>query len=133
LSQTEHNQRLILDPTWHGASQDLADIEEEAVEKQRAAERREVEEEERKRAAAGRAEEEERRKTEAASKITKSTSRGSMRAASAGRGSVASTPSSSYVQMGGPNATSKRGAPSTRRSTSGIGRGSAGRGARGKG
>ena len=44
LSQTEHNQRLILDPSWQGASQDIADIEEEAQSKQYAAEREEQEE-----------------------------------------------------------------------------------------
>lgn len=112
----------------------MTDIEDEAQEKQRAAERREVEEEERKRSAARRAEEEERKKTEAVAKPTKVTTRGTTRAGSAGRGAVASTPSSSYVQMGGPNASgTKRGTSSTRRTTSGIGRGAAGRGGRGRG
>ncbi|KAJ9610521.1 hypothetical protein H2200_005298 [Cladophialophora chaetospira] len=134
LSQTEHNQRLILNPSWPGASQDITDIEEEALEKQRVAERREVEEEERKRAAARRAEEDERRKVEVAAKPTKVPARGTARAGSAGRGTGASTPSSSYVQMGGPNASgTKRGSSTARRTTSGIGRGSAGRGARGRG
>ncbi|RMZ87996.1 hypothetical protein DV736_g4784, partial [Chaetothyriales sp. CBS 134916] len=54
LSQTEHNQRLILDPAWQGASQDLADIEAEAgAEAAAKQQRREaVEEQERKSAAA---------------------------------------------------------------------------------
>ncbi len=129
LSQAEHNQRLILDPTWQGASQDIADIEDEALEKQRAAERRETEEEERKKATARRAEEEDRKKTEVGANPTKVV-RGTGRAPSAGRGAVASTPSSSYVQMGGPNASGTRRGTSTR---SGIGRGIAGRGARGRG
>ena len=133
LSQTEHNQRLILDPSWQGASQDIADIEDEAMDKQRAAERRETEEEERKKATARRAEEEERRRAEAVAKPAK-VARATGRAPLAGRGSVASTPSSSYVQMGGPNASgTKRGTMSTRRTTSGTGRGTAGRGARGRG
>lgn len=135
LSQTEHNHRLILDSSWQGASQDIADVEEEALEKQRAAERLEAEEEERKRAAVRRAEEDERRKAEAAAKpATKVTSRGSGRTGVGGRGSVASTPSSSYVQMGGSSAGgTKRGTSGTRRTTSGIGRGYAGRGSRGRG
>lgn len=134
LSQTEHNQRLILNPSWPGVNQDIADIEEEAVEKQRAAERREVEEEERKRAAARRAEEDERRKAETAAKPAKGPPRGTARAGPAGTGSVASTPASSYVQMGGPNTSGiKRGTSSTRRTTSGVGRGSSSRGPRGRG
>ncbi|KIW65480.1 hypothetical protein PV04_07737 [Phialophora macrospora] len=137
LSQTEHNQRLILDPSWQGVSQDIANIEEEALQKQRAAERREAEEEERKIAAAvaaRRADEEGKRKAEAAAKPVKvGNPRGTVRAASAGRGSVANTPSSSYVQTGGPNASGiRRGTSSTRRTTSGIGRGTAGRGSRGR-
>ncbi|OCT49128.1 putative DASH complex subunit Duo1 [Cladophialophora carrionii] len=135
LSQTEHNQRLILDPSWQGASQDIANIEEEALQKQRAIERREAEEEERKIAAARRADEEEKRKTEAVVKPTKAgASRGTSRAPSAGRGSVAHTPSSSYVQMGGTSSSGiRRGTSSTRRTTSGIGRGTAGRGTKGRG
>ncbi|KAK4085226.1 uncharacterized protein Triagg1_216 [Trichoderma aggressivum f. europaeum] len=48
LSQTEHNQRLILDPTWKGATNDLAEIEAEAVRKQQEEARKAAEEEERK-------------------------------------------------------------------------------------
>ncbi|KAF2096970.1 hypothetical protein NA57DRAFT_77220 [Rhizodiscina lignyota] len=66
LSQTEHNQRLILNPNWQGASQDLADIENEERQRQAAAERREAEEQARKAEAARRAEEEERRRAVAA-------------------------------------------------------------------
>ncbi|KAI8950375.1 DASH complex subunit Duo1-domain-containing protein [Xylaria longipes] len=47
LSQTEHNQRLLLNPSWKGASQDLADMESEAAAKAAAAERRAAEEERR--------------------------------------------------------------------------------------
>jgi hypothetical protein len=43
LSQTEHNQRLILNHAWQGASQDQADQEQEAYARQQATERRELE------------------------------------------------------------------------------------------
>ncbi|EXJ83027.1 hypothetical protein A1O3_06844 [Capronia epimyces CBS 606.96] len=136
LSQTEHNQRLILDPSWRGASQDIADIEEEISEKQRAADRREIEEEEEKRLAAARqAEADEKRKAESQTKQAKAPARSGSRIGTTARGTKAPTPS--YVQMGGSsnntNTVSKRGTSSSRRSTSGIGRGVAGRGARGRG
>ncbi|KAI1411133.1 DASH complex subunit Duo1-domain-containing protein [Hypoxylon sp. FL1857] len=70
LSQTEHNQRLILNPNWKGASQDLADMEAEALQKQREAERRAAEEE-RRRAEARRKQEEEARQREAAAAARK--------------------------------------------------------------
>ncbi|EXJ87679.1 hypothetical protein A1O1_04603 [Capronia coronata CBS 617.96] len=135
LSQTEHNQRLILDPAWQGASQDIADIEEETLKKQRAADRREVEEQERRLAAARQVEAEEKRKAETHTKQAKVPSRGGSRIGTTTRGTKAST--SSYVQMGGSGTNTasavKRGTSSTRRSTSGIGRGIAGRGSRGRG
>ncbi|KAK2012276.1 hypothetical protein LZ32DRAFT_605728 [Colletotrichum eremochloae] len=59
LSQTEHNQRLILNPNWRGASNDLVEIEAEAVQKQQLAERRAAEEERRREAARRKREEEE--------------------------------------------------------------------------
>jgi hypothetical protein len=122
----------MLDPEWNGASQDIADIEAESLERQRAAERRETEQEEKKRTAARKAEEEERRKAEAVPKPAKAgTSRGTSRSGSAARGSNASTPSTSHVQIGG--GTTKRGASSTRRTTSGIGRGAARGSTRGRG
>ncbi|KAI1938157.1 hypothetical protein LOZ66_003748 [Ophidiomyces ophidiicola] len=62
LSQTEHNQRLILNPSWQGATQDMADIENEALLKQQAAERRELEEQQRREALAQKAAEEERKR-----------------------------------------------------------------------
>ncbi|KAL9076416.1 MAG: hypothetical protein Q9157_003677 [Trypethelium eluteriae] len=61
LSQTEHNQRLILNPAWQGAAQDLADVENEAVLRQQVAERRELEEQQRREAAMRKAEEDQRR------------------------------------------------------------------------
>ncbi|KAK5061269.1 hypothetical protein LTR84_007811 [Exophiala bonariae] len=134
LSQTEHNQRLILDPNWHGATQDIANIEQEATEKQRAAARQEAEELERRSAAAQRAEEEERRKADLLAKQSKPTrGKGSSRIGTTGRGSSSST-STSYVQMGGSTNTTtgtRRGTSSSRRVTSGIGRVGVGRGGRG--
>ncbi|OHW90695.1 DASH complex subunit duo1 [Colletotrichum incanum] len=59
LSQTEHNQRLILNPNWRGASNDLVEIEAEAVQKQQLAERRAAEEERRREAARRKREEDE--------------------------------------------------------------------------
>ncbi|KZF19756.1 hypothetical protein L228DRAFT_40257 [Xylona heveae TC161] len=68
LSQTEHNQRLILNPSWHGATQDVADMEKEAILKRQAAERKEQEERQKREAAIRAAEEAERRKAETASR-----------------------------------------------------------------
>ncbi|KAL8769991.1 MAG: hypothetical protein Q9209_004238 [Squamulea sp. 1 TL-2023] len=62
LSQSEHNQRLILDPSWHGAAQDMADIENESLLKQQEKERRELEEVQRREARARKAEEDEKRR-----------------------------------------------------------------------
>ncbi|GAD99120.1 hypothetical protein PVAR5_7826 [Paecilomyces variotii No. 5] len=77
LSQTEHNQRLILNPNWQGASQDIADMEQEAALKQQEAEKRERELQQRREAAARKAEEEERRR--AAGTSTTRTTRGTTR------------------------------------------------------
>ena len=44
LSQTEYNQRLILNPQWQGASQDVADGENEVLLRRQEKERREPEE-----------------------------------------------------------------------------------------
>ncbi|KAI1758186.1 DASH complex subunit Duo1-domain-containing protein [Xylaria castorea] len=73
LSQTEHNQRLLLNPSWKGASQDLADMESEAATKAAAAERRAAEEE-RRRAEVRRRAEEQQRQREAAGSASSSTS-----------------------------------------------------------
>ena len=65
LSQTEHNQRLILNPNWHGATQDMEDLENEDLRRQHEAERRAAEEHRRREEVQRRAEEEERRKAAA--------------------------------------------------------------------
>ncbi|KAF2085008.1 hypothetical protein K490DRAFT_17216, partial [Saccharata proteae CBS 121410] len=62
LAATEHNQRLILNPSWSGATQDLLDAETENLARQQAEERRAAEEQARREEAVRRAEEEERRK-----------------------------------------------------------------------
>ncbi|KAK3191437.1 hypothetical protein K4F52_002648 [Lecanicillium sp. MT-2017a] len=62
LSQTEHNQRLILHPSWKGAAEDLAEQEAEALQKQQEAERRAQEEEQRREELRRRKEEEETRR-----------------------------------------------------------------------
>lgn len=94
LSQTEHNQRLILNPTWHGASQDISDAENEIALMRREKERKEMEEIQRQAASARKAEGEERRRDEVAavegSRGTRGRGRGSARGAT-----------SSYVGVGG--------------------------------
>ncbi|KAI8937327.1 hypothetical protein NX059_006534 [Plenodomus lindquistii] len=118
LSQTEHNQRLILNPQWQGASQDLADIDEEESHRQQAVQRRAAEEQARRDAAARQAEEE-RRKAEAAP-----------RASTRGRGrgtrprGASSSASGNYVGVGGQTGRGASRGDSTRgRAGSGIGRG----------
>ena len=97
LSQTEHNNRLILSPQWHGASDDLSKIENESIVRQQAKERREIEERERREQAARKAEEEERRKDAAASVKG---SRGG-RGRSSGYANVGRGRSGGYVGIGG--------------------------------
>lgn len=128
LSQTEHNQRLILDPTWRGATQDVLDIEAEALRKQQAAERKAAEEERRREAARRKREEEEQgRQRQGAIGRTPSvrgrgTVRGRVRGTSTGtshtRGTSYSSSSASGTRIG-------RGAPasSTRGSYRARGRG----------
>jgi len=118
LSQTEHNQRLILNPNWKGATQDLADAENEVFYKQQEAERRAAELERRREDARRKAEEEERQKLVAPASRGSST-RGTR--AGRGRGSVRGSSSGYGMSSGyGVNTTSS----STRsgRGTSGIGR-----------
>ncbi|OCL06200.1 hypothetical protein AOQ84DRAFT_321782 [Glonium stellatum] len=126
LSQTEHNQRLILNRSWQGATQDLADLENEAIQRQYAAERREMEEQARKEAAARKAEAEEKRRQEAAAKPgTKGRGRGRGTRA----GSVTAS-SSGYVGVGGQGGrgAARGGSTTGTRGGSGIGRGLRGRG-----
>ncbi|KAI0434241.1 hypothetical protein F5Y09DRAFT_296978 [Xylaria sp. FL1042] len=103
LSQTEHNQRLLLNPSWKGATQDLADIESEAAAKAAAAERRAAEEERRRTEARRRAEEAQRQREAAANSSSTGLGRGrasvrgvrgTTRATARGRGIGTSRPTS---------------------------------------
>ncbi|KAJ4381939.1 hypothetical protein N0V85_008639 [Neurospora sp. IMI 360204] len=67
LSQTEHNQRLLLNPSWKGATADLIEIEAEALERQREAERKAAEVERKREEARRKAEEEAERRRLASS------------------------------------------------------------------
>ncbi|KAL8972547.1 MAG: hypothetical protein Q9183_000493 [Haloplaca sp. 2 TL-2023] len=87
LSRTEHNQRIILDPSWHGATQDLVDVENETVLKQQEKERRELEEAQKREARARKAEEDERRRAENARSTSSRGGRMRGRGASRGLGS----------------------------------------------
>ncbi|EDU51533.1 DASH complex subunit Duo1 [Pyrenophora tritici-repentis] len=122
LSQTEHNQRLILNPQWQGASQDLIDIEEEETYRQQAAQRRAAEEQARREAAARKIEED-RRKAEAA---PRGGTRGRVRGARPRGASTSST--GNYVGVGGQTGRGLTRSDSRGRAGSGIGRGLRGRG-----
>ncbi|KAI1430720.1 hypothetical protein GGR50DRAFT_683535 [Xylaria sp. CBS 124048] len=142
LSQTEHNQRLLLNPSWKGASQDLADLENEAAAKAAAAERRAAEEERRRAEVRRRAEEEQRQREAAASASSASSTRGragtrvargTSRISTRGRGVGGSRPTSG---MGtNPTADTTSSSVSSSRGNSKIGRGgflrAGSRGARG--
>jgi len=120
LSQTEHNQRLILNPNWRGATRDIEDLENESILKQQAAERRAAEEQMRREAAARQAEEEERKRA-APSTSTRGT-RGRVRGTGMSRGPSTSASTSSSIGRG-----------RVSRAGSSIGRGIAGNRARGRG
>ncbi|CAL3970881.1 hypothetical protein PZA11_007290 [Diplocarpon coronariae] len=113
LSQTEHNQRLILNPNWQGASQDVADMENEVVMKAQAAERRAAEEERSREDARRRAEDEERQR-QAGTTVRGARGRGRSRGT---RGSA-----SGYV-AGGSLTGSTRGSSQLGRGGTGLGRG----------
>lgn len=95
MSQTEHNQRLILNSEWKGATQDLIDIETEAIEKQQAAQQQAVEEERRRVETQRRLEEEKRQQRTI-------TSKGARGTRSHGRG-YARGPSSAARGLGSSN------------------------------
>ncbi|OQD76205.1 hypothetical protein PENDEC_c005G06725 [Penicillium decumbens] len=95
LSQTEHNQRLILNPNWQGATHDVADIENEAIQRQQAAERREQALQQQREAAARKAEEAERRRALNTRGGRVPSSRGTVRSTGLGR-----TPSVSTSRTG---------------------------------
>jgi len=129
LSQAEHNQRLILNPRWQGASQDLADIENETTRKAQDAQRRHFEEQQRREAAARKAAEEERKRAAGPARGTKGLrghTRTGSRPASGASGSTA-TPGYTRAGTTGSRGTSRAGSSSSRGGSS-VGRGRAGRG-----
>lgn len=121
LSQTEHNQRLLLNPNWQGATQDMADMEQEALLQQQAAERREQELQRQRDAAARKAQEDEIKRAQATTPAVRGPSRGRVRPNSTGR-----PPSSLYRSTGAAAQSVSRGSTTTsttRQTTSGIARG----------
>lgn len=125
LGQTEHNQRLILNPQWQGATQDMEDIENEEVRRQAEADRRLVEEQRRREEAQRKAEEEERKRAAAAAAPTRGGSR------VRGTRGVPSSTTSRYTGVGGQTGRG-RGTTATSRG-SGIGRGTSVTRGRGRG
>ncbi|KAG9746600.1 hypothetical protein KCU73_g7573, partial [Aureobasidium melanogenum] len=125
LSQTEHNQRLLLNSNWQGATQDLQDIENESFVRQQQAERRAAEEQARREAAIRRAEEEERKKAAPPPATRGSKLRGRVSTASSrltrqpSSASATSTPTPGYVGVGGQGGRGR----GISRAGSGIGRG----------
>ncbi|KAI9884443.1 MAG: dolichol-P-mannose synthesis [Watsoniomyces obsoletus] len=131
LSQTEHNQRLILNPAWQGATRDVAELEHELMMRQQAEQRREMEEQ-RREAAARKAEEEEAARRRAESMGTRGGTRGSRgRSRSVVRGTTSGLryPGSASQTTRGPG----RGSSVPARSSSGIRRGIGSSRARGRG
>ncbi|THY26063.1 hypothetical protein D6D01_04590 [Aureobasidium pullulans] len=103
LSQTEHNQRLLLNPNWQGATQDISDMENESFVRQQQAERRAAEDQARREAAQRRAEEEERKKAAPPPATRGSRLRGRVGTASSrltAQPSSTSSTSSGYVGVG---------------------------------
>lgn len=127
LSQTEHNQRLILNPNWHGATQDVEDAENEGVLRQQEAERRVAEEQRRREEVARRAEEEERRRA-----VGTPTARGSGKGRGRGARGSSST-GAGYVGVGGQTGRGRGSSVSRPGSGIGIGRGVGGTRGRGRG
>ncbi|KIW08156.1 uncharacterized protein PV09_01089 [Verruconis gallopava] len=123
LSQTEHNQRLILNPAWQGATHDITELEAEEERRVREAQRRQIEEQQRREAAARKAEEDERKRQEDAAKAARG-ARGRGR----GVGRAASSVSSSgYGQQRAGMTKGSAASSSSSRGGTGIGRGLRGR------
>lgn len=118
LSQTEHNQRLILHPSWKGATEDMAEQEAEALRKQQAEIRKAAEEEERKQELRRRREEEEEKR-----RLGTATSTRASRGIAGSRGSVRGRTRASSIGRGASSSSTTAGASSSSRGTSNIGRG----------
>ncbi|KAG9257792.1 DASH complex subunit Duo1-domain-containing protein [Emericellopsis atlantica] len=129
LSQTEHNQRLLLNPAWKGTTEDQAEQEAEVLRKRQAAERRAAEAERREELRRRQREEQE-EKQRAPPTRTRSTRaapgvRGTRASRARAASSAAARAGTSYLSDG-PSTTSSRG-------TSGIGRGIGSTRGRGRG
>ncbi|KAF7549747.1 hypothetical protein G7046_g8243 [Stylonectria norvegica] len=116
LSQTEHNQRLILNPQWKGATEDVAEQEAEVLQRQLVAERRAAEEEQRREDLRRRREEEEQRRMLASSTPVRG-SRGARGTRGRGRATARGGTGSSYMSE------SSVSSLASGRGTSNIGRG----------
>lgn len=125
MSQTEHNQRLILNPGWKGASRDAVEAENEVIMRKQAEERRVAEEERRRAEARQKAEDEERARQAGTDRPTRGTRGGRTRGrvASSGYGRTTSSTSSGYVGVGGQNTGMQRSLSQGRRGGNSIGRG----------
>lgn len=123
LSQTEHNQRLILNPSWHGASKDLTDAENEEIQQRHEQEQREAEEERRVRQREAEREEAERRRALEGTKSTRG------RGKTLGKGGTTAR-GGGYVGVGGQGG---HGGAARGSSIGRIGRGYGGSRGRGKG
>ncbi|PHH59814.1 hypothetical protein CDD81_2553 [Ophiocordyceps australis] len=121
LSQTEHNQRLLLHPGWQGATEDLAEQEAEELERQRAAERKAAQEEERREELRRRRQEEEDGRLLGASASSRGARGASRTRGTTSRGATRSrtTTSSRYGYTGARS----RAAASSGRGASGTSRG----------
>jgi hypothetical protein len=120
LGQTEHTQRLILNPQWQGATQDLEEMENEEIRRQAEAERRAVEEQRRREDAQRKAEEEERKKAAAAAAPARGVSR-----ARSTRGVPSSSTTSRYTAAGTSVGRGRGTIPAARGSSIGRGTGAA--------
>ena len=101
LSQTEHNQRLVLDPNWQGASRDWIDMENEATMRVQAEQRRRAEEDRRREEAKRKLEDEERaRQAGTTTPSTRGRGRGRV-GIGRGRGAPSTRGATSYVGVGG--------------------------------
>lgn len=126
LGQTEHNQRLILNPQWQGATQDMEEMENEEIRRQAEAERRAMEEQRRREEAQRKAEEDERKRAAAAAAPARGVSR-----ARSTRGVPASSTTSRYTAAGTSVGRGRGTIPAAR--GSGIGRGTSAARGRGRG
>lgn len=129
LSQTEHNQRLLLNTNWQGASQDLANIENEAILRMQAAERKAAEDERMKEEAKRHAEDDERQQRAGTTRGATRGTRG--RARSVGR--AGSVSSSGYGLSRTSSVSGGRGISQPSVGRSGIGRGTGSVRGRGRG